>query len=101
MIHTFTLSTHHTATHHSDDSGVVGFIESSLKKLWNGVLYGAGHHIGYELAWPILAVAIVAGLWLLVKKRRKNQATAQERHESTNSLAETDSATREFPPSQG
>ncbi|MUL61208.1 hypothetical protein B5P44_01240 [Mycobacterium sp. CBMA 213] len=100
MIHTFALSTHHTATDHSDDSGVVGFIESSLKKLWNGVLYGAGHHIGYELAWPILIVAIAAGLWLFVKKRRKNQAAAQEHHAPTNNRAETDSAAWENPPSQ-
>lgn len=73
MIHTVSLTTHQ-ATHHSDEGGVSGFIRSSLNKLWNAVLYGAGHHIGYELAWVIAGVAVVAGLGLLLKKRRNNQS---------------------------
>lgn len=99
MIHTFGLGTHHTATHHSDESGVVGFIESSLKKMWNAILYSAGHHIGYELAWMIAAVALAAGLWLLVQKRRKRQATTQDRDAPAHDPNETGSTTWDVPPS--
>ena len=99
MIHTFGLSTHHTATHHSGDSGVAGFVESSLKKLWNAILYGAGHHIGYELAWVIAAVAVAAGLWLLVQKRRKKQATTQDHDAAVHDVNGTGSTARDVPPS--
>jgi len=100
MIHTFGLSTRHIATHHSGDSGVAGFVESSLKKLWNAILYGAGHHIGYELAWVVAAVAVAAGLWLLVQKRRKKHATTHDHDAAAHNLTETGSTARDVPPSQ-
>lgn len=99
MIHTISLSTHHAASHHSEEGGVGGFIESSLKKLWNAVLYGAGHNIGYHLAWVIAAVAIAAGIWLFLKKRREKREAEQKNQEPTRGLTETDSAW-DIPPSQ-
>lgn len=62
-------ATGHSASGHS--SGSEGFVEKSLERLWNSVLSGAGHHFGYKFYAVILAAAAIAGIWLLVKRRRR------------------------------
>jgi hypothetical protein len=78
MTHTISVSSHFLATGHSasgHSGGLEGFVEKSLERLWNSVLSGAGHHFGYKFYGVIVAVAVIAGIWLWVKRRRRAART--------------------------
>lgn len=74
MTHTISVSSHFLATGHAA-GGLDSFVERSLERLWNSVLGGAGHHFGYKFYGVILAVAVIAGIWLWVKRRRRAART--------------------------